>query len=122
MLENCPAFCGNPKEEDAINPGEGLTPKPAPANAVSNMEAGGLNPISSPPSTGMVLRSMENNVSQNNVIFVKNNVKKFNSLDNFWSAGTSYNTLDSHMYVRPPARPPATKIPSSSVPSFSSPP
>ena len=38
-LDDCPAFDGRPKEGDEINPGE--SPKPAPAKAVSNIEAGG---------------------------------------------------------------------------------
>lgn len=47
-LDDCPAFGGKPKEGDDINPGE--SPNPAPANAVSNIEAGGLFTVPSPPS------------------------------------------------------------------------
>lgn len=47
-LDDCPAFDGKPKEGDVINPGE--SPKPAPAKAVSNIEAGGLFTVPSPPS------------------------------------------------------------------------
>ena len=44
----CPVFNVKPKEGEDINPGE--SPNPAPAKAVSNIEAGGLFEVPSPPS------------------------------------------------------------------------
>ena len=46
MLGDCPDFEEAAKEGDDINPAPGR-PSPAPANAVSRIEAGGLFPISS---------------------------------------------------------------------------
>jgi len=50
MLKDCPAFEAKPKEGDEVNPED--SPNPAPAKAVSNIEAGGLFTLPSPPPNG----------------------------------------------------------------------